>query len=609
MTDRPEQAPDASAAKEEAAQSRLVPQVTMMLRALLASHVRNTLFILIGILVAVVAATAYGQIRLNTWNQPFFDAIERHNREGFFHQLGIFGLIAGALLVLNVSQRWLNEMLKLKLREGLARDLIENWLQPMRAFRLASAGPIGVNPDQRMHEDARHLTELSADLGTGLLQAGILLTLFVHVLWRISSDFAFHVGGRTYDVPGYMVWAALLYAGSASLLSYWVGKGLINRNADRYAREADLRFSLVRVNEHVDAIALARGEADEARRLELDVAAVLAASKRIVMGLTNLTWVTAGYGWFTLVAPILAAAPLYFSGSLSFGGLMMAAGAFTQVQTSMRWFVDNFSVIADWRATLLRVASFRRAILATDTLHSVESQITFEAGAAAGHLKIDQLEIASPAGCTLVKEKSVDIGPGERVLIVGEAGTGKTLLFRALAGLWPWGSGTITRPKGESIDYVPRTPYWPPGTLREAMCYPRKADTFATADVEAALDRLNLNRLVPMLDQNRGWEQQLTEEELTSLAFARVLLHKPSWVLIDEVLDTLDADTLAAITQVIATDLKDSTVIHIGREMANDTTFKRIVHLIKDPTVRRLPRKGVRPRSAHDRRVQQPKTA
>ena len=177
-----------------------------------------------------------------------------------------------------------------------------------------------------------------------------------------------------------MVWAGIMYAGSASLLSYWVGRNLIGRNAERYAREADLRFSLVRVNEHIDGIALAGGEADEARRLELDLPAVLAAMRRLVTGLTNLTWVTAGYGWFTLVAPIFVAAPLYFAGDLTFGGLMMAAAAFNQVQSSLRWFVDNFSTIADWRATLLRVANFRRASSRTDVLHDVDSHIMFDAG-------------------------------------------------------------------------------------------------------------------------------------------------------------------------------------------------------------------------------------
>jgi vitamin B12/bleomycin/antimicrobial peptide transport system ATP-binding/permease protein len=592
MTDRPEDTASDTAQAEDDSQSGLLPQVAMMLRALLASPVRGSLFLLGGILVAVVAATAYGQIRLNTWNQPFYDALSHRDLDGFFRQLGVFGMIAGGLLVLNVGQKWLSETLKLKLREGLAKDLIENWLKPMRAFRLASAGPIGVNPDQRMHEDARHLTELSADLGTGLLQAGILVATFIGVLWKISSDFAFHVHGHTYAIPGYMVWAAIIYAGSASLLSYWVGGSLINRNADRYAREADMRFSLVRVNEHVDSIALASGEADEARRIEINLAAVLAATKRLVTGLTNLTWITSGYGWFTLVAPILAAAPLYFSGSLSFGGLMMAAGAFTQVQSSLRWFVDNFSVIADWRATLLRVASFRRAILTTDTLHSVESQISFREGEA-GALKIEKLEIASPAGATMLKETEVELKRGEHVLIVGEAGTGKTLLFRALAGLWPWGSGTVTRPKGERVMYMPRTPYWPPGTLREALSYPLKVDDFKDGTFKDALQRLNLQRLVPVLDKANHWEQELSEDQLTSLAFARVVLHTPAWILIDEVLDSLDPEALALVNDVLTKDLKDCGVVHIGRQVANDKTFKRVLHLINDPTVRQLPRKGM----------------
>jgi putative ATP-binding cassette transporter len=572
---------------EEIANSGLVPQLGMMTRALWAAPVRNTLFWLSGALFLVIALTAFGQIRLNNWNQPFYDALSRRDFAQFLVQLGVFGLIAGALLILNVAQRWLGETLKLRLRQGLGRDLIQNWMQPGRAFRLSLAGPMGVNPDQRMHEDARHLTELSADLGIGLLQSSILLVTFVKVLWSLSNNFIFHVGDRHFSIPGYMVWAAIVYSGSASLLSYWVGRGLIERNAQRYAREADLRYSLVRVNEHIDAIALSAGEADEERRIEIDLAAVLAATGRLVTGLTNLTWITGGYGWFTLVAPILAAAPLYFAGNISFGGLMMASGAFIQVQSSLRWFVDNFSTIADWRATLLRVASFRRAVIDSDVLHDVESRIAVVAGDP-GKINIDDLEIASPSGATMLEEKKVQINAGERVLIVGETGTGKTLLFRALAGLWPWGAGRVTHPKGEEILYMPRTPYLPPGTLREVLAYPSATATFDADAYANALVRLELQRLVPLLDESRRWDHELSEDEQQTLAFARVVLHAPPWVLIDEVLDSLDEDARRCVLDLFVKDLPHTGVIHIGRANAHDHLFSRVLHLVKDPALRRL---------------------
>ena len=495
--------PKEGAAAEEP-DDGLLPQMGMMFRALLASPVRNALLGLSLAILVVILATAYGQIRLNRWNQPFYDALSHRDFTHFLIQLGIFGIIAGALLVLNVAQRWFTEMLKLKLRQGLVQDLLQNWLMPGRAFRLVNAGAIGVNPDQRMHEDARHLTELSADLGLGLLQASILLITFISILWTLSSGFVFQISGRHITIPGYMVWAAIIYSGSASLVSYWVGRNLVTRNADRYACEADLRFSLVRVNEHIDAITLAGGEADEARRIGIDLKGVLLAMRRLVTGVTNLTWITAGYGWFTIVAPILAAAPLYFAGTLSFGGLMMASGAFMQVQSSLRWFVDNFSTIADWRATLLRVASFRRAVIDTDVLHDVESRIALVEGDP-GKFSIDDLEIASPAGATMLEEKKVDIKAGERVLIVGESGTGKTLLFRALAGLWPWGAGRVTHPKGEELLYMPRTPYLPPGSLREVLAYPAATEKFKEADYASALARLKLERLLPMLDASHRW--------------------------------------------------------------------------------------------------------
>jgi putative ATP-binding cassette transporter len=574
---------------EEIAQQGLGPQLRMVTGALWTAPVRNTLLLLGAALCLVIVATAYGQIRLNSWNQPFYDALSRRNMGQFFTQLGVFAVIGGTLLSLNVGQKWLGETLKLKLREGLAHDLVANWMLPGRAFRLAHAGPIGVNPDQRMHEDARHLTELSADLGIGLLQASILLATFVSVLWALSNDFVFHVAGRQLAIPGYMVWAAIVYSGSASLLSYWVGRNLIERNAARYSREADLRFSLVRVNEHIDAIALSSGEADEARRIEIDVARVLDATRNLVSGLANLTWITAGYGWFTTVAPILVAAPLYFAGNLSFGGLMMAAGAFIQVQSSLRWFVDNFSTIADWRATLLRVASFRRAVLNTDIVHGGESNIDFEEGPP-GKFSIDDLRIASPTGCTLLEDTHVELLAGERILIVGEPGTGKTLLFRALAGLWPWGTGRIKRPKGEDAMYLPRVPYLPPGTLREVLAYPWGVEKFAEGAFAPALTRVDLERLVPMLDSTQRWERDLNEDEQHSVVFARALLHEPRWMVIDEVLDSLDDRARDCVIDVLTKDFQRTGIIYIGRAPANGRLFGRTVRLMKDPGAHKLAR-------------------
>jgi putative ATP-binding cassette transporter len=553
----------------------------MMRRALWASPVRNALVMLATCIFCIVAATAYGQIRLNGWNQPFYDALSHRNLHEFLLQLGVFGVIAGALLVLNVAQRWFGETLKLKLRQGLVQDLVMNWMAPGRAFRLASAGEIGVNPDQRMHEDARHLTELSADLGIGLVQDSLLLATFIKVLWSLSSSFVFHVGGRAVSIPGYMVWAAILYSGSASLLSYWVGKSLIGRNADRYAREADLRFSLVRVNEHIDSITLAGGETDEKRRIELDLKGVLQAMRLLVIGTTNLTWVTAGYGWFTLVAPILVAAPLYFAGELSFGGLMMASGAFVQVQSSLRWFVDNFSTLADWRATLLRVASFRRALLACDAMHEAANRIEYAEGEP-GKIVIDQLEIFSPAGRAKLSESHVEVKAGDRVLIVGESGAKRTLLFRALAGLWPRGAGRIARHAGESILYLPRMSYLPPGTLREVLAYPSAVAAFDIETCIKALERLGLERLSPLLEQSRNWEAVLSDGDRQSLAFVRALLHAPAWLIIIEAIDALETEAVPRVLDLFGKELAHTGVLYIGHAGAHDSLFGRTLHLIDD---------------------------
>jgi putative ATP-binding cassette transporter len=570
-----------AASEAETAHLGLGRQIGLVSRTIFSSPVRKTLILLLVALVLVVAAVSYGQIRLNGWNKPFYDALSRRDLRDFLFELGVFFVITGITLTFNVAQRWLIETLELKLREGLVLGLLRDWMAPRLAFWLTNAGPMGVNPDQRIHEDSRKLCELSADLLVGLLQASILFLTFAGVLWGLSKDFVFRISDRDYTVPGFMVWAAILYAGAGSLMSYWVGRGLIGRNAQRYAREADLRFSLVRVNEHVDDISLAEGETDERRRIELHLGNVLDATRRLVWGHANLTWVTAGFGWITIVAPILVAAPLYFNGKVSFGGLMMAAGAFSQAQSSLRWFIDNFSAIADWQATLLRVANFRQALLTTHEPSGFGSRIAYGEGDP-GAIAIDDLQIVSSANADMLKETKVVVRAGERVLILGAPGTGKTQLFRALAGLWPWGAGRITRPAGEQIFYLPRgTPYMPRGTLREVLAYPLKAESFDDNAFQRVLYRLGLERLTPLLDTTHRWDRELSQDEQLCLAVARMLLQSPPWVLIDGTFGSLDDDVLELVTDVFTNELQRTGIIHIGGPAQAHPLFTRVLHLIK----------------------------
>jgi putative ATP-binding cassette transporter len=568
---------------ELAAKTGVVRQVRELLGALRVSAVRRTLAALAGGIVVVIAITAYGQIELNSWNKPFYDAISRRDVGDFIMQVGIFAVIAGGLLVLNVAQRWLVETLQLKMREALVTDLVGLWLQPRRAFWLQGSGPMGAHPDQRMHDDTLKLCDLSVGLGVGLLQAAMLFGSFASVLWVLSRDFSIFFDGRDHALPGFMLWAAIVYAIGGSLMTYWIGKGLVSRNAERYAREGELRFSLTRINEHLDGISLAAGEADEKRRVAMHLGDVLQATSRVVLGLTNLTWVTSGFGWVTVIAPTLVAAPLYFSGKVSFGGLMMAAAAFTQAQSSLRWFVDNFSLIADWRATLLRVAGLRQ-VLASDLEALPDgSRITY-AESEAGTLAIEELEVRAWSGHDRLDAGGLVMHAGQRLLILGTPGTEKTLLFRALAGLWPWGSGTVRRPRGETIHYMPRgTPYLPRGTLAEALSYAMEPSRYPREAMVAALASVGLQRLAPLLETTGRWERELSMDEQLRLGFARVVLQAPPWLVMDEAFGAFDDDTLELIIDALGK-LTHTGIVHIGSAgEAHDRLFTQVVHLVKAP--------------------------
>jgi putative ATP-binding cassette transporter len=557
-------------------------QAMSLLRALWASPRRTLLAGLAVAIVAVVCGNAAVQIRLNVWQGAFFDAIERRALAEFGTQLLVFLLIAGALLVLVVGQTWLHETLKLRFREWLTHDLLDKWLAPRRACLLAHAGEIGANPDQRMQEDARHLAELSADLAIGLLHATLLLLSFVGVLWLLSSQVVFGTGEGSFTIPGYMVWCALAYALSGSWLAWLVGRPLVRINAERYAREADFRFALVRLNDHADAIALHAGEGDERRALDGTVDRVIAIMRELARGIARLTWVTSGYGWFAIVVPILVAAPGYFGGSMSFGGLMMAVGAFGQVQQALRWFVDNFSKIADWRATLLRVVSFRETLLALDGSGDAPGRIVF-AEHPEGNIAFDGLAVALAEGRAELDRPWLEVPRGSRILVQAEADTGMNRLLHAVAGLWPWGTGTVLLPPRASMMFLPERPYIPLGTLRAAVTYPADPRSFADAAVHAALGRVGLERLVTSLDRKERWDKCLALDEQQRLAFARLLLHAPSWVFLENATASLTEEQCRLMHSIFDAELAHATVIGIGRGPGQNGFYAQTLRLERRP--------------------------
>ncbi|ANL30015.1 ABC transporter ATP-binding/permease protein [Rhizobium phaseoli] len=563
----------------------LTYRLGVMFSAFWNSQVRGKVLFLATVLILVILLTAYGQVILNEWNAPFYDSLERRDLGEFFHQLEIFAMIAGTLLLLNVLQAWLNQMTALYMREGLSRDLVDQWLKRKRALRLASSGLIGVNPDQRLHEDSRNLAESTTGLVLGLLQSTILLVSFIGVLWELSSGFIFHISGHSFSIPGYMVWAAIFYAASASVLSQVVGRKLVKLNADRFSKEAELRFTLMHANENMPAITVARGEENERRRINTDISSVLRVVKRLAMANTNLTWVSAGYGWLVIVIPIIVAAPAYFSGGLTLGQLMMSVGAFNQVNTALRWYVANFGPIAEWRATLMRVTDFRQALLDMDEDYDLKDSIAYE-NTAPDTLTLKDVVINAKIGEDIdecggfrLRETDVVIKAGEKVMINGDHSVNRKLLFQAMAGLWPCGSGTMGLPPVDDILFVPQIAYVPGGTLREALAFPESADAYEKSAVEAALEKAGLHSLITRLDTRARWDKLLDSDEQKAIGFARLLLVRPRWIVFDEVLEGMEPEWQETMSKLL-TSMPETGMIYIGRSEAYlEALQPRVLHL------------------------------
>lgn len=496
-----------------------------------------------GLLAAIVAlnlGTVYMAVQINEWNRVFYDALQNHQAALFWQQLARFAGLAFAYIVIAVYKFYLTQWLQLHWRSWMTRHYLDRWLSgqvfyQLEMARFQPAGPAQAspdNPDQRIQEDLDLFTSLSLKLSMGLLNAVVTLLSFVGILWSLSGHFGFDLDGRHFEIPGFMVWMAVLYCGVGSVLTHFIGRPLIGLNFRQQKLEADFRGHMGRVREYSESIALERGEGLENGQLKLRFGEVLKNYIALIRSQKRLIWFTNFFGQASVVFPFVVAAPRFFSGAIQLGDLMQISSAFDSVQGALSWVVDNYDVLANWLATSERLTGFEARIQQQTELHGT---LQIEADPA---LHIEDLHVALPDGAPLLDAPGLSAGAGDRVWIQGPSGSGKSTLLRVLAGLWPHAQGHVGLPPQAA--FIPQKPYLPHGRLRDALAYPASADRYGSTRLAEALQQVGLEHLAASLDSEDAWSQKLSGGEQQRLAAARVLLREPAWVFADEATSALD---------------------------------------------------------------------
>jgi vitamin B12/bleomycin/antimicrobial peptide transport system ATP-binding/permease protein len=541
---------------------------------------------------------------LNYWNKDFFDALERKDWAAFLAQIGVLAAIVVASALTVATHLHVKRRLQLEWRQWLSARLIDRWLREGRQYLLQFMPDAPDNPDGRIAEDIRISTEFAVEFAQSILHCVLLLTSFLTILWGLSGIVHLGIGGISIAIPGHMVWLAIAYAAIGSLLTFGLGKPLVRATDLRQAREADFRVGLVRARENAEGVALLRGETDERRRLFDAFGGIRMAWFGQTRSQGRLMLLTNAYTTLAGAFPLLVAAPRYFAGSIGLGGLMQTAQAFMQVQSALSWFVDNFPRFAEWRASAERMASLRDALeTLEEDIASSEENITVISTGNRPVLQLRGLIIAHPDGSILVSEANTEFKPGERVLIKGESGSGKSTLFRAVASLWPWGHGEIELPADAKLMFMPQQPYLPVGTLRAALLYPAGGDSQADTALRDALTKVGLDELGERLGEEAHWDHVLSGGEQQRVAFARLLLHRPDWVFLDEATAALDEANQEKMMRLFLDELPDVAVLSVGHRPGLEGFHQRELVLVRGEEGARLLRASRAKREA--RRLQQ----
>jgi vitamin B12/bleomycin/antimicrobial peptide transport system ATP-binding/permease protein len=531
---------------------------------------------LLLILVGLNLGQVYMLILLNQWYNEFYNALLEKNGPEFWRLIWRFSIYAFIYIALYTYYIYLLQALTIRWRRWLTSNLIADWLADRHYYRLALKSAGTDNPDQRIAEDVRLFVEATLGYTFNFMRNIVMLVSFMVILWTLSGTVTLSLFGASVDIPRFMVWMAITYAVVGTILTHFIGRRLASINFERQRREADFRFSLMRLRENAEGIALYRGEKSEGGILSTRFAAVIENYWQYMKYTKRVNWFTNFYGQASVVFPFIIQAPRYLSGIITLGDLIQTSSAFGRVQDALSWFVDRYADLTEWKATIDRLTTFRAALVEAGTQPDRAVEVSESSGKA---IAIDGLAMDLPDGKSLISGLDLTFKPGEAVLITGQTGTGKSTLLRILSRLWPFGSGKVTLPAGARYLFLPQKAYLPLGTLRDAIAYPDIESPPPDDQVGEVLEELGMGSFKTRLDERQNWATVLSGGEQQRIAIARAVFQKPDWLFMDEATAALDEPTEKRVYEMVKRMIPGATIVSVGHRSTLRAFHDRNVEL------------------------------
>jgi putative ATP-binding cassette transporter len=536
--------------------------------------------ILLGAVIGIELSTVAITVMLNYWYNGFYNALQSRDWNEFLRYILIFCVLASVLTVINVYQNYLNLWLQIRWRRYMTQTYLRQWLNTANHYRMQLLGDTADNPDQRIADDLAQFVQSTLSIGLRLLNSIVTLCSFVVILWNLSEAAPLHLFGINLAIPGYLVWAALVYSVIGTVLTHLIGRLLIPLNFNQQRLEADFRFNLVRTRENSEQIAALHGEAAERERHSSRFGLIIENWIAIMQRQKKLLFFTQSFGQASVIFPYLMAGPAYFAGVTQLGDLMQTANTFDKVQTALSYFVTAYQEIAPYQAVVQRLAGFEKAIIAGREAALKQPAVEVLRRAGAGAIAVEELNVRLPNGEPLIAAEHMALSPGERVLVTGPSGAGKSTLFRALAGVWPFGSGRVSVPEDAKVLLLPQRPYFPVASLAAAVTYPARVGSFDDARIAEVITAVGLPEWSDRLHEEAHWNRMLSLGEQQRLAVARALLQEPDYLFLDEATASLDEPAEALLYRLLQERLKATAIISIGHRATLGAFHRRRIAVV-----------------------------